>query len=94
MIPISSTITFPQCSFPGNNKCPGFFLVNVIVSLDFNAAPWIFPVSPLIPEGISIDIQYGFFRFIFSIIFFKFPEIFFFNPEPKSASIITSLLDV
>ena len=64
---MSSTITFPQYSLPGDNKWPGFFLVNVIVSLDFNATPWISPVSPLIPEGISIDIQYVFFRFIFFI---------------------------
>ena len=51
-------------------------------------------MSPLIPEGTSIDIQYGFFKFIFSIIFFKLPEIFFFKPEPKMPSIITSLLDI
>ena len=70
--------------------CPGFFPVKVIVSLDFNAMPCTSPVSPLIPDGTSMDMQYGFIVFIFFIIFFKLPEIFFFKPEPKIPSTIKS----
>ena len=40
-----------------------------------------------------MDIQYGFFKFIFFIIFFKLPEIFFFKPDPKRPSIIKSSFD-
>ena len=38
LIPISSTITFPQYSLPGDRMCPGFFPVKVIVSFLFSFA--------------------------------------------------------
>ena len=74
---------------PGSKVCPIFFACKANVILVLIAQPYIFPLSPFIPDGISMEIIFCFDLLIFDIVFLKRPEIFLFIPVPNKQSIIT-----
>ena len=87
---ISAIFKEPEYSAPGYTKCPIFGRQKVTVKSARTAQPLIWPLSESMPEGISTAITGFLDLLIKSIAFAYMPDISFFSPVPKIASIIMS----